>query len=385
MRICMVFPGMLGELPPAITAAVALRQLGDEVTMVAAGCEELTKQILRENNVEWLGLGMTRYPRGSLGKARLRLQFGLLLHGCVRKMHPDVVWYHTAHAMEYRRQVDRRAPDALTVAHAHELYDDHGRLRGLQERTIAASACWIAPEKNRGEMLRTASSSRTPWWIVPNRPLETLGDPPNGGTGAMEVFRRHGGSPDCRRFVIYQGLIAEDRCLLQIVEAFRQVRGPELGLIILGDGRNRRFVERLRAAAHGDGRIAMIARIVPPLHLRVTAGADVGLLLYAPTSLNNLFCAPGKLFEYAWCGVGVVMPLFPSLTAITEPFGFGRGCDPLDVSSIAGAVQHELDREPNERRSAAAAFLRASPSPPEIYSEVGGFLRQLVIERRRTP
>jgi hypothetical protein len=178
--------------------------------------------------------------------------------------------------------------------------------------------------------------------------------------------------------VIYQGLIAESRCLVQCIEAFRRSSRPEVGLLILGECRDRRFARTVSTAAPGDDRIVIADRIPPPLHLRITAGADVGLMLYAPTSFNNLFCAPGKLFEYAWCGLGVILPNFPALVAATAPYGFGRGCDPLDPLSIADALESELDRDPAERRGAASLFLRAAASPLKTYAEVAACLRGLL-------
>lgn len=377
MRIVMIFPGLVGYLPPAVTAAVALHDCGDDVFLIAGGCETPTRRILSERGVKCLDIGMQRYPWSALGKATLRLRFGVHLWSALRVLRPQVVWYHGAHAMEYLSLARRLAPAALTVAHAHELYDEHKRLRASQERAIKASTCWIVPDQNRESLLSAVTRSKAPRWIVPNRPLETLAGGPNSGRETLELFRRRGGSAGCTRLVIYQGLIAESRCVLEAVEAFQRTRRPDLGLIILGECRDRRYAVRLRAAVKGDGRIVVLDRIAPPLHLRVTMGADVGILLYAPTSLNNLFCAPNKLFEYAWCGLGVVIPAFPPLIAATEPFGFGSSADPRDASSIARALEHELDRAPVARREAAAAFLEASGSPVGIYAGIRTYLNDL--------
>jgi glycosyltransferase involved in cell wall biosynthesis len=378
MRIAMVFPGVMGFLPPAVTAAVGLRAERADVSVIAAGCEGPTRDVLARGGVACQDLGVAAYPENGVRRATLRATFGLHLRRSLRALRPHVLWYHGAHAMQYRRQAKWVVPAALSVAHAHELYDEHPRLRRQQERAISASSCWIAPEPNRAALLRDATGSTAPHWIVPNRPLETLGPPPGGGRDTEEIFQRHGGSPVCRHFVIYQGLIAASRCLLEIVDAFCRISRPDVGLIILGDGPDRRFGAVLAAAARGNDRIVLVRRIAPPDHLRVTIGADVGLLLYAPTSLNGYFCAPTKLFEYAWCGLGVVMPSFPALEEATRRWGFGQRCDPLSPESIADAIKCELGRDPQERHASAAAFLRASPSPLSIYREVAAHLRTLL-------
>ena len=41
-----------------------------------------------------------------------------------------------------------------------------------------------------------------------------------------------------------------------------------------------------------------IPQIPSPQHLFVTSIAYIGILVYDPISLNQIFCAPNKIFEY---------------------------------------------------------------------------------------
>lgn len=374
----MVFPGMAGDLPPLVTAAVVLGRTGTEIEMEVAGCEPATLRQLEGSGVTCRSLGARRYPRSLVGKALLRLRYARLLRSAVRESPPEVIWYHTAHGMRYRRWLRRLAPGAVEVAHAHELYPPHSRPHAIQERAVRDASCWIAPESGRGEVLAKSTGSRAPGFIVPNRPLATLAPPPLRDGLAGALFREHGGSRRCTRFVIYQGWMAEDRCIIEAVEGFRLLGRPEVGLILLGECRVPSFARRIRRAAAGDSRVVVADKIPPPDHLRVTAGCEVGLMLYAPTGLNNLLCAPNKIYEYAWCGLGVVMPALPHLRALCEEHGFGRTCDPGDATAIAAAVGAELDRDPVQRMLAAAAFLEVSPSPVHTYGEIHAFLSRSI-------
>ena len=370
----MVFPGMAGDLQPMVTAAVSLRAAGATVEVVAAGCEATVQRTLSSAGVGWRSLGVTRYPRRLLGKVFIRSRFLALLRSAVQAGAPDVIWYHTAAAMEYLPWMRRLAPRATAVAHAHELYDGNRRLRVAQERAIGKAVCWVVPSPDREAVLRNATGSRAPCWVVPNRALETLATPASRDGTSAALFRAQGGSPTCSRFIIYQGLVAEPRCLLEAVEAFRMLDRPEVGLIVLGECRDRGFGRRLRQAVAGDPRVVFADRIPFPEHLRVTIGCEVGLMLYAPTGLNNRLCAPNKLYEYAWCGLGVVMSNFPHLAAMRKAYGFGSPCDPTDPSEIMAAIVAELDRDVGDRRRAAEAFLRASPSPLQVYRDIDVFL-----------
>jgi hypothetical protein len=374
MKILMVFPGMAGDLPPMATAAVLLGKAGAAIELAVAGCEPATREVLLHAGVTCCSLGLHRYPRTIFGKALLRVRFRALLRSTIRRTRPEVVWYHTAHALAYRGWIGGLAPGAAEVVHAHEMYDSGSRLSDVQAQSIREASCWIAPQAERADMLKRESGSRAPFWVVPNRPLETLAPPPDRDDAARLLFRKLGGSLPCARFVVYQGWISEDRCLLEGIEGFRQLARPDVGFIIMGECRRPSFERRLRCAIAGDVKIVWAGRIAPPDHLRVTAGCDVGLMLYAPTGLNNRLCAPNKLYEYAWCRLGVVMPAFPHLEAISEAHGFGRTCDPTDPAAIARATAAELDRDASERTKAAAAFLSSTPSPAPAYAEIHRFL-----------
>jgi hypothetical protein len=374
MKILMVFPGMAGDLPPMATAAVLLGKAGAAVELAVAGCEPATREALDRSGVTCHSLGLSRYPRTLLGKALLRGRLRGLLQSAVRRARPQVVWYHTAHAMAYRRWIRGLAPGAAEVAHAHEMYEPGSGLSVLQARTIQEATCWVAPQPERAELLKGQSGSRAPFWVVPNRPLETLAPPPVRDDAAQLLFRRLGGSLPCARFVVYQGWISEDRCLLEGIEGFRQLARPDVGFIIMGECRHPSFERRLKRAITRDSRIVWAGKISPPAHLLVTAGCDVGLMLYSPVGLNNRLCAPNKLYEYAWCRLGAVMPAFPHLEAIGAAHGFGRTCDPTDPAAIANATGAELERGASERARAAAAFLSSAPSPAHAYAEIRRFL-----------
>lgn len=68
------------------------------------------------------------------------------------------------------------------------------------------------------------------------------------------------------------------------------------------------------------------------------------------------------------------MPNSPHLITLSKRYGFGSPCDPTDPREIMAAIVAELDRDVGDRRRAAEAFLRASPSPLQLYSAIGIFL-----------
>src|SRR6266567_1891154 len=143
MKILMIYPGMVQDLPPILTSAMILSDLGASVKVVCAGCARETADALRIHNVELVQLSLQRYPASVAGKIYLRFKFHYLLCNALADYHPDVVWFHGVHAMGYHDS--RKFPKAIVVAHAHELYD---KLRHVRKQNIVLknASFFIVPE-----------------------------------------------------------------------------------------------------------------------------------------------------------------------------------------------------------------------------------------------
>ena len=86
--------------------------------------------------------------------------------------------------------------------------------------------------------------------------------------------------------------------------------------------------------------IVWTGHISAPMHLEVTSYAMVGVAVYAENSLNNLFCAPNKTFEYASFGIPTICNDVPGLV---ETIGIKRAgvcVDWNDVGSIKCGIEN---------------------------------------------
>jgi glycosyltransferase involved in cell wall biosynthesis len=78
---------------------------------------------------------------------------------------------------------------------------------------------------------------------------------------------------------------------------------------------------------------------VPPQELHEYAcSADVGVVIYENTSLNNYHAAPNKLYAYLMAGLPMVASDFPGLHEIVVGEGVGAVFDPTSEESIAAAI-----------------------------------------------
>lgn len=373
LRILMIFPGIIDDLPPLLHASVCMLQQGAHVSIVCAGSSNNTKNYIKGFGVDYFSITANQYPQSLSGKLFLRIKFLLFLNKIIYQLKPNVIWLHGGHAMGYLPALVRNK-DTILIAHAHELYDIM-RLRKSQNRAIRLSDLFLVPEVNRGWMLKMSSHTTAPFIVVPNRLPDDIKLEEAATEYTTSVFTKNGGSVHCKRFIIYQGYFSPRRCLEELIHAFKSIDDATVGLILLGDSSDKRYLDKLIQHAKSDCRIIYISKIPPPGHLRITAGCHAGVMLYAPVSLNDVYCAPNKIFEYSAFGLSMIMPAYPGLVSINDCYDLGETCDPCSVESIASALLRVLKRDPLKSKASAKIFLDNSEKLFDVYGKVAEFLR----------
>ncbi len=72
-----------------------------------------------------------------------------------------------------------------------------------------------------------------------------------------------------------------------------------------------------------------------PFHLKITETSDVGILSYDFTRLNNIYCAPNKIYEYSMFGLPM---LGNDVVGLTSTVGAANACLCVDFSSVDNIV-----------------------------------------------
>lgn len=156
-----------------------------------------------------------------------------------------------------------------------------------------------------------------------------------------DILAKNGGE----KIVLYHGIYMKDRGLEQLVESAKYF-APETKLILRGKGK----VEPILRSIVKNERLEDKVEFVPPVKMeelvKYASEADIGIIPYIATNLNNKFATPNKLFEYMMAGLAIAGSDLPELRNIIIGNNLGKVFDPTDPKDIARAINEMLsDKE----------------------------------------
>jgi glycosyltransferase involved in cell wall biosynthesis len=197
-----------------------------------------------------------------------------------------------------------RLSGARLLYDSHEFWPEAGRDIGASKKYIGAMegflirrcAAVVTVNSSIAGLLAERYGISRPT-VVMNAPsyIDTQGCLPR------DWVTRFGG----RRIVLHQGRYTEGRGIPEAVLAAHHLP-DDVVLVFRGFGP---IEEQLRLLVKNEGLSEKVVFLPPvPMNDLVSyaMGADLGLILYVPVNLNNLYASPNKLFEYIMAGVPIV-------------------------------------------------------------------------------
>lgn len=121
--------------------------------------------------------------------------------------------------------------------------------------------------------------------------------------------------------VVYVGAISEERRILDLVSSINEL-GKDYKLLIIGDG-NYFSVINEKIKNINNSNILIINAIPYNCLAPILKQFDIGYLYYPNKYLNNIYCAPNKIFEYASVGLPMISFYNPTLDEIFKKYNIG--------------------------------------------------------------
>jgi glycosyltransferase involved in cell wall biosynthesis len=324
-----------------------------------------------------------RFERHSIALANVRSparRHLALWKGALRaaaSFNPDLVVAEDYFAAFPAWLVARRGAGRRLVYDAHELIIPGDGLQWsrreafwyrLESWVVRRSDLVVAANQQRARLMQEHYRLRTTPTFLRNIPALRVSDTVSEDWRLVHPALER--SSDVDRILIYQGDVRLARGLGRFIDALHHLPS-NYRLVIAGDGPDAAAIASSRQSLIESRRLSMLGR-VPNESLRmVTALADLGIVSYPFEGLNNIYCAPNKLFEYAQAGLPVVSTDQPPLADAVNRYGIGGLVSRDDDSrTIASVIESVLEAR-ELHRAGLARFLSENRWEDEAARIVG--------------
>lgn len=335
--------------PPCVSQIRIAKDLGYEIEVWFGHCGGATRFLLESNGISMKQLQFAPDSTTSkIGKLRNWVEFR---HAVLAKMKTEdcdhvLFWFGTAESAIPLFPLNRKRRMVMSVL---ELMDDRKISRFLSayiaRKCIAVTAC----EDNRANIMQF-------WWkldskpfVIPNKPYE-IKIPINAKPSCVEVedaLKLIGNRP----FVVYQGIFQNIEYISKIAHAL-SLRADMPLLVMMGSDR-RNIVPQIKNIYKDT---IFIPHIQSPKHLEITSHALLGVVCYDHSSLNKLYCAPNKIFEYSKFGIPMLANDVPGLIHTVGAYKAGVCVDFESQAEVEAGLERLLADHDEYSRNAVALY-----------------------------
>ena len=350
------------QWPPLISLIKGLLHLGHEVYHYSYFCTPETLSDIDCDKLEVVTASSTPYPgsRPFLVRAKetLKARSGLKKF-LNRNRRYDFVWLGEWDYPDIVKIVRRSGVDCPIVYQLHEYNPRRFPCCQQVDRVVV-------PEENRAWMTYFNAGIENVPLVLPNIPLNHPREIGDGGDRILSALKESG-----KRIVLYQGhMDLRKRCLIEMVQAIAMT-DDQFVLAILPANLNAEVKSKMEAESKRLGvgdRVIHLETRTPPAHLGVVGQADIGIGLYRPTTLNQVYCAPNRLYEFTGFGIPVILPDFPGIRKLEASYAGIVTCDPNRPEAIAAAICKLQSPE---------SYRQACDGAAAFFAEQGDYLGNL--------
>lgn len=309
-------------------------------------------QVMDSKNIRYIDGNAQRGPHKGFRRVLNRVMLTVAARRSVKEAmrayeDGDIVFFGTADTALAVKRYCKKSKNVLSLKELHEKpWSYPFRLKRLAPKCSAVICC----EKNRARVLQFRWKLQELPFTVSNKPYGYPTQrrlPPT-----CEETERIISQISSDKVIVYQARhIHFAKELIYLATALKQ-SGDNYQLILIGEVDNPADKEKISAIYPN---VLWAGHIGSPLHLEVTSYADVGVAVYAESSLNNLFCAPNKIYEYAGFGIPSLCNDIPGLVETIGLKRAGLCVDWNDIDSIQRGVE-ELFADYDSYSTSAQSF-----------------------------
>lgn len=333
-RVSLIFmiKGDLERNVPIITQITLALDNNYRVSVICTACAQVLRDLLEgkgariyESNHKSFGISVAKKATDWLG---VRNHFNRILSNIYND--GDILYIGS---LDTALAIGAGLLRYKYILHIRELYDTFPLYIKMIKPYAKAAAAVVVPEFCRASVLKCWLDLDKLPVILPNKPYE---HPRKRFTTIYNEENRKmiEGMAD-KKIILYQGHISRDRCIGDMIEVIAKCVNDEYALVLMGKSHDN-YIDELK---HNYPNIYHIDYVPAPFHLQITSYAYIGLVTYDDACLNNLFCAPNKIYEYSGYGIPMIGRDIPGLRYTIGIGNAGVCVDFNDAEAVCSALK----------------------------------------------
>jgi hypothetical protein len=327
-KILIIHKGQFDTFPPLLSVKKALNDLGYSVDVLTTS--NSNKNLFNNEEHCFIIPRSGRIPMISFVFWYFRY---LLMINTLVKRNYEFIWIEGGDTLAlFGAFIKVKSKDKFIVQ-VSELYDKLPIYKFMIGKVIIRFGKIVMPEINRAYIYKVWFSLDKLPYVLPNKPYYKTETKEKKALRDLKIMEdKIQQFANGRKIILYQGVIATDRKFSGVVDFV--ANDDDFCLILLG--RDNGYLTELTADTDN---VFYAGFISPPLHLEITKLAFICLMAYDTTSLNKIYCAPNKIWEYSMTGKPILSQDLPGIDSLFNKYNFGQCCDVNDVRSVKAAIQ----------------------------------------------
>jgi len=341
--IVFVCRNQIESIPPVLNSIFILAEMGHRIFVISTFLEDDIREFLSNKyKVQFYLMGKIIRGKNLFVTLKNNILFRLFTIKKIRSLSNfcDIFWISgagTALSLYKARYIRR----IKYIFSCHELYDQSSLNRIVVKYFMQNAFLNVVSEVNRAQIYRCWFKLKKTPFVLPNKSTslyEKFNELKikNYNERINNIIKEIKKEAKGRKIILYQGLINKRRDISKVISAVKKL-SQKFYFVLMG--KRSKYIEELKNIFSD---FYFVDYIPFPFHLRITEIADIGILSYDYSRLNNIFCAPNKLYEYSMFGLPMLCNDVVGLVFTVGNAKAGLCADFTSVDNIISALL-ELD------------------------------------------
>lgn len=315
MKVLLIHRNVFQNRPPLVSLVKTMVGIGIIPTVITTGLNDEYKQYFEDHNIKYytIPFSLTRTRFSRLKNYVKGKTWGRRVNKLISTFSREetLLWIEGNYTFS---ALDPHLINSYKhVLQIQEMFNDSGLkgvlYKGVIKKLSKGALAIFVPEYNRAFFYKLDFGLKKLPYILPNKPAFVPNE--EDLVHLHEKYKKYDMILN-KKVILYQGIISSTRSNYEpVLNALNDLdEKKEFVFVFLGREDTPGYVERLKRQGYN---VEHIPFIPAPEYLYFTSRAYIGIVNYADNCLNNIYCAPNKIYEYAAFGVPMLANDIPGL------------------------------------------------------------------------